>query len=61
MNDQNPHNKRYRLIMSGYFADWFSVEAIWTNPRKTAASRAATTALDDFLSQHTQTTDNKKE
>ena len=28
MSDENAHNKRYRLIMAGYFKDWFSVEAI---------------------------------
>ena len=59
MNDQNPHNKRYRLIMAGYFSDWFSVEALWTNPRKMAASREATDALDDFLQQHVPPTTNK--
>ena len=62
MNDQNPHNKRYRLIMAGYFADWFSIEAIWLSPRKVAATKAATDALDDFLQQHSsQNTDNTKE
>ena len=62
VGDENPHNKRYRLIMAGYFSDWFSVEAIWTSPRKMAASREAGAALDDFLQQHSsQNTDNTKE
>ena len=62
MNDQNPHNVRLRKIMAGYFKDWFSVEAIWTSPRKMAASREAGTALDDFLQQHSSpTTDKTKE
>ena len=52
MNDENPHNKRYRLIMAGYFADWFQIEGIWTSARKVAASRTATAALDDFLLEH---------
>lgn len=62
MVNENPHNKRYRLIMAGYFADWFSVEAIWMDPRKMAASREAGAALDDFLQQHSsQNTDKTKE
>ena len=52
MDEENAHNKRYRLIMSGYFKDWFSIEAIWTNPRKMAASRETGAALDDFLNEH---------
>lgn len=52
MNDKNPHNQRLRLIMAGYFADWFRIERIWTSARKVAASRAATDALDDFLKEH---------
>ena len=59
---ENPHNVRLRKIMKGYFADWFSVEAIWTSPRKMEASREAGAALDDFLQQHdTQNTDKAKE
>lgn len=62
MNDENPHNKRYRLIMVGYFADWFQIARIWTSARKLKASRAATAALDDFLQQHDPpTTDKTKE
>ena len=52
MNDENPHNKRYRLIMVGYFADWFQIARIWTSARKLKASQAATAALDDFLNEH---------
>ena len=52
MTDENAHNKRYRLIMVGYFADWYQIEMIWTSARKIAASRAATDALDDFLNEH---------
>ena len=62
MSDENAHNKRYRLIMVGYFADWFRIERIWTSPRKMVASREATDALDDFLQQHSSpTTDKTKE
>ena len=39
MGNENPHNKRYRLIMEGYFKDWFSVEAVWTSRRQAAATR----------------------
>lgn len=52
MDEENAHNKRYRLIMAGYFEDWFQLERIWTSARKIAASRDATDALDDFFKQH---------
>lgn len=62
MGNENPHNKRYRLIMEGYFKDWFSVEAVWTSRRQAAATREAGAALDDFLQQHSSpTTDKTKE
>ena len=50
--NENPHNKRYRLIMAAYFKDWYQIERIWTSTRKMTASRAATDALDDFFKRH---------